>query len=622
MAAPRAQDPDSLPTPAELKRMSLEELMDVKVTLVSKTPERLTQVPSAVQVITQDDIRRSGAVTLPDALRLASNLQVAQIDGRQWAISARGMNMGLANKLLVMIDGRTVYTPLYAGVFWDLQNLLVDNIERIEVVSGPGGTLWGANAVNGVINVITKGSEYTQGGLVGLAAGTTVRDVAGARYGGKLGQNAYYRVWGRRFDHNGTDTLGGGDGNSGWDFTQGGLRMDYLPSERDRLTLTGNIATGNFESQDTRTGGQYLIGRWTRQVSEESEVYFQAYADHQDRAVPGIFDEDLQTLDFDFHHRIPLGARNSFIWGAGYRVSRDQITNSAILAILPADKTLQLFNGFIQDQFAVIPEKVDLTLGSKLEHNDYSGWEVMPSARLAWTPTGNQTVWGAISRAVRSPSRVDADFFLPAPPVPAGTPRLLGGPDFMAENLTAYELGYRTRPMVNLSLSVAAFYDLYDDLRILEQVPGTATDYIYANGGAGGIRGVELSAGMQATPWWQVRGGYTWLDEEYWVQHGHAEIPIVGAQGNDPGHQFTLHSNMDLSRGFQLNAAARFVSELTAPKVPNYGTFDLGAVWEYRNLTVSVLGQNLAERRHREFAVAPDIQEIPRSVLGRISCRF
>jgi iron complex outermembrane receptor protein len=630
---PLAQEMDSMLTPGQLKKMSLEELMDIKVTLVSKHSEKLNQSPSAVQVITSDDIRRAGASTLPEALRLASNLQVAQINGSQWAISARGMNMALSNKLLVMVDGRTVYTPLYAGVFWDVQNILMDNVERIEVVSGPGGTLWGANAVNGVINIITKSAENTQGGLVaaggglnlndpGEAATSGLRDLVTARYGGKLGPKTHYRVWGRRLDYGSMDTLGGGDGHSAWEFNQAGFRIDHKAGARDRVSLTGNLFNGDYQTEDTYVNGQYLVARWTREISEASDFYFQSYFDREDRTVPNVYGEKLNIFDFDFHHRIPWGGRQSIIYGAGYRVMLDEVSQSQVLAILPEEKTLQLFNGFIQDQFTLVPNLLTAIAGSKLERNDYSGWEVMPSLRLSLTPDERQTLWTAVSRAVRSPSRVDVDFFLPAPPVPAGNLRLLGGPGFKAELLTAFELGYRVNPMRNLTLSIASFYNYYDDLRILQRVPGTLTDFVYANGAQGGVAGVELWAGWQAAEWCQLRGGYTWLDEEYWVKSGHLEIPIPAAQGNDPSHQGMMQANLDLPRGFELNGAARAVSELPEFGVPGYFTFDLGVVWRYHGLTVSVMGKDLAEERHQEFANPPNLQAIPRSVTGRIAWRF
>jgi iron complex outermembrane receptor protein len=628
MAAPIAwadgipREPEMLPTSSELKKMSLEELMDLQVTLVSKQPERLAQVPSAVQVITADDIGRSGAQTLPEALQLASNLQVAQIDARQWAISSRGMNNALSNKLLVMIDGRSIYTPLYAGVFWDAQNLMMDNIERIEVVSGPGGTLWGANAVNGVINIVTKGAESTQGGLIGGGVGTSVRDVEAARYGGRLGAKTYYRVWGRHADFNATESLNGREGANSWEYAHGGMRLDYLRNASERLTLTGDMAMGDYESQETQADGQYLIARWTRALPSGADVWFQAYYDHQNRDIPGFFGEDLHTFDFDFHHRIQVGGRQSLIWGAGYRLMLDEVRNSAGLAFLPAEKTLHLFNAYVEDEFTVLPDRLKISLGTKLERNDYTGWEVLPSGRAAFTPGRRGTLWGSVARAVRTPSRIDVDFYSPAPPVREGIPRLEGQSGFRSEVLTAYELGYRCVPRENVTVSLATFYNVYDDLRAIERNATDTLLYTEVNGVEGEIRGVEFSAGIQATEWLQLKGGYTMLDEEFRVQAGSNALQQAGGQGNDPEHQANLQVSMDLPHGFQLNGTGRYVSELPAPVVPYYATFDLIGIWQYRGLRISLAGKNLAERRHQEFGGGTSAQSIPRSFAGRVSWRF
>ena len=623
-AAAAIQAQDTLPTPSELKKMSLEELMDVKVTLVSRRAEHLTQVPSSIQAITGDDIKRSGVTTLPEALRLAPNLQVAQIDSRQWAISARGHNGSTSNKLLVMIDGRTVYTPLYSGVFWDVQNLSLENIERIEVISGPGGTLWGANAVNGVINVVTKGADETQGGYVSAGGGTFQRDVVNARYGGKLpGQNVWYRAWGQRLDLNGTVDAEGDETKSGWGMNQGGARVDWVPRETDRLTVIGSLYAGEFQQAlpgSITADGQYLLGRWTRTFSERADVQVQAYLDRAVRDIPGLFGEDLQTYDFDFQHRFPLGARNSLVWGAGYRLMQDRVENSPSLAFLPADKDLQLSNFFAQDQFTVWPELVNLTFGSKVEHNDYSGFDIMPSLRVAVTPNERNTVWGSVSHAVRSPSRIDVEFYLPPPGQPAPRGRLAGGPDFMSEDLMAYEAGWRSRPLETVTASLSAFYDWYQDLRVIDMAaPG---QYVIANGAKGETKGVEAALGCQVATWWQARVGYTWMQEEFWLQPGHSLALAAGSQGNDPEHRFSLQSMMNLPLGFQLNANLRYVSELPTPIVPYYVSLDLTVAWMWRNLDVSVSGHDLSEERHAEFGAPATRQQVPRSMAGRIGARF
>ncbi len=615
-----AQIPDTLPTPSELKKMSLEELMDLNVTVVSKHSERLVESPSSVQVITQDDIKRFGAFTLPEALRLATNLQVAQVDASRWAISARGQNNIISDKLLVMIDGRTVYTPLYAGVFWDVQNIILDNVERIEVISGPGGTLWGANAVNGVINIVTKGAEFSQGGLVGGAVGTAMKDLAAARYGGKIGKDAYYRVWGRWMDHSSTQQLDGADGGNPWNMSQGGFQMDWLPQSGERLMVSGNLYTSDQDEkkpdQPTQANGQNIMVRWSRDYSDESGIQLQVYTDRAVRDIRDTWREDLLIQDFDFHQRLPVGDRNGLIWGAGYRFMHDELVNTPIIAFLPAHKILNLYNGFLQDELTLIRERLKLTLGSKVEHNDYSGFEWMPSGRLAYTPDTRQTLWGAVSRAVRSPSRIDVDLLLPV----GGTVNIAGGSDFKSETLLAYEAGYRVQPANNITLSLSVFYDWYDDLRVLER-PGNG-DYVFMNGKKGEVKGVEFNGGYQMLEWWQLRGGYTFLREAFWDKPGHAEIPTPGSQGNDPEHQFLMQSMMDLPMGFQLNQTVRYVAALPHPVIPYYATFDLSASWHYQALTLTVVGHDLAEANHREFFSDKAQNEVPRSVSGRVGWRF
>ena len=420
----------------KLKLLSLDQLLNEQVTIVSRTPEKLSQSPSAVQVITGEAIQRSGATTLPEALRLAPNLEVAQVNSHDWAISARGFNNTLANKLLVMIDGRTVYTPLDAGVFWDAQNVLLEDIDRIEVVSGPGGALWGANAVNGVINIVSKSAKDTQGTYVSAGGGSFLEDYAAFRYGTSINSNLFLRVYGQRLDHDSAIAGNGNDATNTWDMTQGGFRMDGYVADVNQLTLQGDFYSGTEQAQpkDTKVDGQNVLGRWTHTFSEESDLSVQMYFDRTWRDEPGVFAEDLKTYDFDFQYRLPIGERQSFIWGAGYRLMADHVLNTPALAFLPPDLNLQLFNSFVQDEITLVPDRLKWTLGMKLEHNDFSGFEVEPSTRLAWTPDNRQTVWGAISRAVRSPSRVDRDFF-----IPGQAPYLLaGGPNFLSEDLLAY----------------------------------------------------------------------------------------------------------------------------------------------------------------------------------------
>ncbi len=611
------QQTNDVQTPAELKRLSLEDLMNQDVTTVTRQPQKLSESPSAVQVITSDDIHRSGATSLPEALRLAPNLEVAQVNSHDWAISARGFNNTLANKLLVMIDGRSVYTPLDAGVFWDVQNVMLDDIDHIEVVSGPGGTLWGANAVNGVINIVTKSARDTQGLLVEGGGGSLLQNFGAVRYGGGNGTNLFYRVYAQRFDQNDTISPTGTNSPDAWDMSQGGFRMDYYPNDGSILTVQGDAYSGSQEGAAGQTfvDGQNLLSRWSHTISDTSDMSVQAYFDRTWRQIPQSFAEDLKTYDIDFQHRFALGDWNNVTWGGGYRLMQDEVQNGQTIAFIPPDRNMQLFNGFVQDQIPVLPDRLELTLGTKLEHNDFSGFEVQPSARLAWTPDNWETVWGAISRAVRSPSRVDSDLRVPetAPFV------ITGDSDFESETVLAYEAGYRARPLDRLSLSVAGYYNDYSHLRSLNELtPGTFT---IGNGFRGQTWGFEFSGNYQATDWWRLRGGYTYLNKLLWPA-GPAATPSV-REGNDPDNQVLIQSIMDLPAHFQLDLVGRYVDTLDNPNVPSYITCDARVTWWYKGkVEISLVGQNLLQPQHPEFGTAGARQQIPRSVFGKIAWWF
>jgi iron complex outermembrane receptor protein len=470
----------------ELKQMSLEELMDLQVTSVARHPESLRQAAAAIQVITREDIRRSGASSIPEALRLAGNLEVARKNAHDWGISARGFNSSLANKLLVMIDGRTVYTPLYSGVFWDAQDYLLEDIDRIEVISGPGGTLWGANAVNGVINIITRSAADSQGLYAEGGGGTQLRGLAGARYGGMLAPNVGFRVYGKYFDRDDEVLADGARAGDGWHRAQGGFRVDSDASRANTFSAHGDFYAGH-EGLNTggaaQTAGGNLVGRWSHVVTTESDFSLQAYYDRTHLLIPivpfvlngielapaGNLHDDLSTYDIDFQHRFSLGPRHHIVWGTGYRFSHDVVENAPAIAFLPTTLDRNLFSAFVQDQIA-LSAKLSLTLGSKLEHNDYTGFEVEPNVRLQWTWTPNQTLWSAISRAARTPSRIDRDLTEPAPP---RTLVLRGGRDYGSEYVTAYELGYRGEISSTMTGSLSTFYNEYREVRSTSVTPGT-----------------------------------------------------------------------------------------------------------------------------------------------------
>src|SRR5712671_2564414 len=428
---------------ADLADLSIEELGNIQVTSVSKHTERLADAPASIFVITGEDIRRSGATRLAEALRLAPNLEVARVSASSYAISARGFNNTIANKLLVLIDGRTVYTPLFSGVFWDAQDVLLEDVERIEVISGPGATLWGANAVNGVINVITRRASDTQGAFAYGQAGDLERGY-GARYGGALGEGGSYRVYGRSFDIFNTSNANGATASDGWSKGQVGFRADW-GTAANGFTLQGDAYRGSLDqalSDDSSISGNNLLGRWDRDLAEWGQVQIQSYFEHTERDIPGTFAEHLNIFDVEFQHGLRAIGAHRLTWGGGYRYGDDRVTNSAFLAFLPGDRRLRWSNVFAQDEIA-LADNLRLTLGTKLESNYYTGTDPLPSARLAWKPDPQRLVWGAVSRAVRAPSRIDRDFFLPARTVPTPAPGLDGGPDFVSEVVKVVEAGYR-----------------------------------------------------------------------------------------------------------------------------------------------------------------------------------
>ncbi len=622
LAATAAGQSPEIRSPGELKQLSFEELLNIEVTSVSKSPERLDQAASAIQVISGEDIKRSGATNLADAMRLAPNLSVQQIHSHAWVVSSRGFNALYANKLLVMIDGRTVYTPLYAGVLWDAQNVLLEDIDRIEVISGPGGTLWGANAVNGVINITTKSAKETHGVYLSGAAGSFLENFGAVRVGGQANEKLHYRVYAQRHEYEGTRTPAGDESQNAWEMLHAGFRTDYDVSDVAALTVQGDLYFGeeyDSPAADSTLDGQNLLGRWTRTFSQDSEIILQMYFDRTwRRDIVSTISDELLTYDFDFQHRLPLGDEHNLIWGAGYRLMEDETkTNTQFVGYRPEHRTLQLFSAFIQDEINVIPDLLRLTVGSKFEHNDYSGFEVQPNVRLAWTPTERQTVWSAVSRAVRTPSRIDVDLRIPNEPPFA----LIGGPDFDSEKMVAYELGYRVQPTERLTTSLALFYNDYDDLYSVEPVtPGIPVPISIQNGTNGHSWGAELSGTFQATENWRLRGGYTFFDKELWSNPGHAVPPnVLDSLGNDPENQFVLQSMLNVSDDFQIDVTARYVDSLSQPRIPSYLTFDLRLAWQIRDLEIALVGRNLADDQHPEFQTG---EEIPRSFYGKVSWRF
>jgi iron complex outermembrane receptor protein len=593
----------------ELVDLSLEQLSNIVVHSVSRRDEPLARAPASVYVISGDDIRRSGATSLPEALRLAPNLIVARADANQYAISARGFNQVLANKMLVLIDGRTIYTPLFSGTFWEVQDVMLEDVERIEVISGPGATLWGANAVNGVINVITRPASATQGALASVTAGTTQRDAA-ARYGGKF-RDGHYRLYAKTVRRDHTSTADGSPIRDQADQTQVGFRSDWGKAA-DSFTLQGDAYGAEIDQAPAarEMAGANLLGRWSRALGADASLRVQAYYDNTYRHHPGTFKEHLDTFDFELQHAVGRFGRHRLLWGVGLRHYRDRVDNFAALAFLPAERELNRNHLFVQDEIA-LSRALDFTLGAKIESNSYTGEEFLPSARLAWRPDERQLVWTAASRAVRAPSRIDREFFIPA----SAPFTIAGGPDFQSEVSNVFELGYRAQATPDLSFSITGFYHDHHKLRTLRPQPGGA---VIANDLEGHTSGFETWAAWRAADWWRLSAGFNYLDQDLRLREGATDLQAPSGTGNDPNHWWKLRSAFDLSSTLELDVMLRHYDALPNPQVPDYTAFDLRLGWRAsKALELSLIGQNLGDRRHPEWGVAPGRPEFERAIFVR-----
>ena len=602
----------------DFSHMSIDELANIEISSVSKKKESLSDAAAAVFVITQEDIRRSGYTSLPEALRLAPNLQVARVDASQYSITARGFNGTAANKLLVLIDGRTVYTPLFSGVFWDVQDVMLQDVERIEVISGPGGTLWGSNAVNGVINIITRSAHATQGTLLNAGFGTEERGGA-ARYGGKLNDDTAFRVYAKGFERDGTETASGTDVHDRWHKQQAGFRLDSN-NAGGKMTLQGDIYDGELDqlaNRDKTISGANLLGRWSRSLGGDDSLQIQTYFDRTRRDYPGVFREQLDTYDIDVQHRFRWRKNHDVVWGGGYRVMEDHVANSAQLGFLPTHRSLKLANLFVQDSIA-LDESWKLTLGAKLEHNSYSGFEAQPSARLAWKINDKSLAWSAISRAVRTPSRIDTEFYIQNGPI-----ALFGNKNFDSEELTAYEIGYRVEPTKNSSLSISTFYNVYDELRTIELSPGGVLPFVIGNKMRGNAYGVEMWGTYRVNDWWRLNAGYNYFKKDLELASDSSDTFSIAGAETDPRHQFSLRSSMNLRHNVELDLGLRSIGGLSSGDVPSYTALDARLGWAVaKGVTLSVSGFNLLDRKHPEFESSETLSELRRSVYVEASWQF
>jgi iron complex outermembrane receptor protein len=594
---------------SNLADLSLEELANVRITSVSGRPEPAQDAAASVYIITAEDIRRSAATSLPEALRLAPNLQVARINASQYAISARGFNNAIGNKLLVLIDGRIVYSPLFAGVFWDAQDVVLHDIERIEVISGPGATLWGANAVNGVINVITRAAADTQGAYAQALAGRNGAQ-ATAQYGGSLGSQGHYRLYATRLTRPRTENLAGTPQPDGTDKNQGGFRADW-GGALDQLTLQGDIYAGGANAASNsapRLSGANLLGRWKRQFVDGSNWQLQAYYDQERREDEVLFGERTQTFDIQFNHAPVTAPGHKVLWGAGYRHARSQASATPLVLLNPEVRKLQWTHLFAQDEIR-LSEPLHVTVGAKFETNVYTGLEFLPTVRAAWQFEHAGLLWGALSRAVRAPARLDRDFFLPSKPIPGIGFLIEGGPDFKAEIANVVELGYRAQPTPRLSYSLTAFHHDYRRLR-----GGTPAPSFVENRLSGVVEGLEAWGTFSATPNWRLSGGLVELRKSMRSLPGTSPNSIADL-GNDPKHQWKLRSSVDLPHRVEFDVLVRHVSALPEPVVARYTATDLRLGWRATpKLTVSLLGQNVFDPRHIEYGAMNAANEIPRSI--------
>lgn len=645
-------------TESDFLDMDLSQLMEITITSVSKRPETLSDAAAAVFVITQDDIHRSGATSIPEALRLAPGLQVQQISSSKWSVSSRGFGGYFSNKLLVLIDGRSVYTPAFSGVYWDMQGTLLEDIDRIEIIRGPGATLWGANAMNGVINIITKNAKETDGVLVRAGIGTSERFQGALRYGGEVSANTHGRVYIQYEDWDSNVLYrDDSDAQDNWDTVQAGFRLDGEANAQNSWTLQGDIYKNN-ENQlvsprwiqtfpylteikdDSDISGHNLTGRWQRSFSATSAFTFQAYYDCAEREEVHI-DQTHRTVDLDVQYEVQLGQLNSITTGLGYRSVHADYDSSYQVSITPEEETDIVYSGFLQDAITLIPEKLVLTLGSKWEHNDYTDHEFQPSGRILWKPAKSHSVWAAVSRAVRTPSQVEvrgdvvvgqdtSGRFYP------GTLYFSGNKEFESEELIAYETGYRWMPSNTLSFDLALFYNDYDLLMTVEQNNALTplTNYFDNKASATG-HGLELVADWQANSWLDLRLSYTYMQIDAEVDCDSTSVAIISTYENSyPEHEVSLLTKMTFTDKWQVNLWLNYVSEIkeassTAKSlnivIDEYVDCDLAVIYKITtDLEFMLVGQNLFNSSQLEFVsesyTAPT--EIDRSVYGKLTWKF
>ena len=651
---------------ANITALSLEELLAVEITSVSKKTEKASEAAAAVFVVSQEDIQRSGATSIPEILRMVPGLQVARIDANKWAITSRGFNAFSANKLLVLMDGRTVYNPLFSGVLWNAQDTVLEDIERIEVIRGPGASLWGANAVNGVINIITKHSTDTQGTLLTAGTGSEEKGFGTARHGAKINDHTTYRVYGKNFYRDDLAFADGTKADDDWYQWRGGFRVDSgAPESPYSFTIQGDAYNGNADattnipatsppyttdiSNPSNIRGGDLLTRLTKKGKDNSEMTLQAYYDLA-RSNDRLLGDERSTADLEFQHRFQATTKQELTWGLGYRYTRDSLENSATFSFAPASRTDLLLSAFVQDEITLVDDLLRLTLGSKFEHNDFTGYEVQPNGRLLYTPHKHHTFWGAVSQAVRTPSQAEHDIRISSAIAPsAAIPFLPPGPglaeivingneDFKSEKLIAYEVGYRTQIHDALAFDLTAFLNDYSRLRTTPASANFITannsgdpalfyqlNYEAGNTMEGNTYGFELVADAKPLDWWRLQLAYTYLRLDL-QETGQGLFASEDAEGESPRNQVSLRSMMNLRSDITLDTWLRYVDNLPTYGIDNYVALDARVAWQVNpTVELSLVGQNLLDNAQPEFGylfINTIPSEIERSVYAQVRMTF
>ncbi len=650
-AAPSDAKAGVAPSLASLTDYSLEQLMNVSVEVSSaaRKPQKLEDTAAAVHVITRQDIRRSGMTSLPELLRMVPGMQVAHLDGGTWAISSRGFNAKNSDNLLVMQDGRVLQTPTFTGVYWDAQDVVLEDVERIEVTRGPGGTLWGANAVTGIINIVTLPASATQGGLMSGGAGNSEHQGM-VRYGGEIGETGHFRLYAKDAAQDNFKPASGIEAHDKHDLRSTGFRADWSLPEGNSLTVQGDTYTGSSDHTGTAVSlvspystpigynidlkGSNLLARWKSALSATDEWALQFYYDTYERRYFNL-GEQRDTYDLDFQHRFLSGERHDIVWGAGYRQTRDRMDNTFTVSYLPASRTDSVASAFFQDEIALQKDSLYLIAGSKFEHNDYTGFEIQPNLRLRWKIDERQTAWAAVSRAVHTPSRTDSDGRVVATVIkPAATTfvtRLQGNPAIQSERVLSYEAGYRIQPNEQVQTDVAAFYSEHKNLMTIEREANfaegayTVIPLVFHNRASATTHGLEWSGSWRPTNKWQFKAAWSWLKMNIRRDAGSTDTSIESEVGRSPQNQLQFHALHSPTAKVDLGASLYYVDSLPSLNVPAYTRLDARVGWRVqRDLELSLTARNLLDPAHPEFVntSGPRTSEVPRSIFGAATWRF